>query len=223
MLYFVTNSIGLMTSWPLILVNLQIFRTCTAEWTSMRLPYYLDIATKVLPSLVYLASKTNEDCFNCFNRLAPHRYSILQYSKEEKKKQKYGILAASEEKDYVNNKHNQLSYDSLGDSKRMMILVNGTEVDLSSRRYTEGVLLGSNALLDKIVQDNSELVSESSFSEQSSFLSSRESYTNLMFLKSEDDAVRHLSLTETEYDKKRLIRDSIIPNQLLLSLPPDDR
>ena len=80
----------------------------------------------------------------------------------------------------------------------MMILVNGTEVDLSSRRYTEGVLLGSNALLEKIVQDNSELVSESSFSEQSSFLSSRESYTNLMFLKSEDDAVKHLSLTETE-------------------------
>lgn len=49
----------------------------------MRLPDYEDFVAKVLPSLVYLITKKNEDCFNCFNRLVPHRFSIFQFSKSE--------------------------------------------------------------------------------------------------------------------------------------------
>lgn len=93
------------------------------------MPYYLDVVTKVLPSMLYLATKTNEDCFNCFNRLAPTRYSILQYSKQEKQERKHNMLAASSDKGFDNNKLSHLSSGSVVDSKRMMMILNGTEVD----------------------------------------------------------------------------------------------
>ena len=32
---------------------------------------------------MYILTKTNEDCFNCFNRLSPKRYSVFQFSKYE--------------------------------------------------------------------------------------------------------------------------------------------
>jgi len=83
MVYFVANSLGLLTALPLIIFNLQTFIHHTSDYPMLRMPYYEDFLAKVLPSLLYIATKTNEDCFNCFNRLAPQKYSVLQYSKQE--------------------------------------------------------------------------------------------------------------------------------------------
>lgn len=83
MVYFVANSLGLFTALPLVLDNLIIFRANTSTHGNMRLPYYEDFVAKVLPSVLYIATKKNEDCFNCFNRIVPHRFSIFQFSKSE--------------------------------------------------------------------------------------------------------------------------------------------
>ena len=83
MVYFVASSLGLLTALPFILNNEIVFRHNTPDYGDMRLPDYEDFVAKVLPSLVYFVTKKNEDCFNCFNRLAPHRFSIFQYSKSE--------------------------------------------------------------------------------------------------------------------------------------------
>jgi len=71
MLCFVANLTGFIIALPLIILNLHIYINHTDNYADMKLPYYLDFVAKVLPSLVYLATKTNCDCFNCFNRLAP--------------------------------------------------------------------------------------------------------------------------------------------------------
>ena len=83
MVYFVASSLGLLTALPLIVDNLIVFSQNTADYSEMRLPSYEDFVAKVLPSLVYFVTKKNEDCFNCFNRLAPNRFSIFQFSKSE--------------------------------------------------------------------------------------------------------------------------------------------
>ena len=71
MFYFVTNSIGLLLSLPLVIDGLLVFINHYEEYTLIRWVYYEDFVAKSMPSLVYLLTKKNEDCFNCFNRLAP--------------------------------------------------------------------------------------------------------------------------------------------------------
>ena len=83
MFYFVTNSIGLLLSLPLVIDGLLVFINHYEEYTLIRWVYYEDFVAKSMPSLVYLLTKKNEDCFNCFNRLAPQTYSVLQYTKTE--------------------------------------------------------------------------------------------------------------------------------------------
>mgnify|MGYP001626840315 CR=1 FL=1 len=83
MFYFVVGSLGLLFALPIVINDLLYFLTHTDTYTSWRLGYYLDWLAKTLPSVVYLICKRNEDCFNCFNRLAPQSFSIIQYSKVE--------------------------------------------------------------------------------------------------------------------------------------------
>ena len=71
MWYFVLNSLGLLLALPLVINGLLVFLFEYDEFTTLRWVYYQDNFAKVLPSLVYIATKKNEDCFNCFNRLAP--------------------------------------------------------------------------------------------------------------------------------------------------------
>ena len=83
MFYFVVNSIGLLLSFPLVIDGLYVFINHYDEYTLIRWVYYEDFVAKSMPSLIYLLTKKNEDCFNCFNRLAPQVYSDLQYTATE--------------------------------------------------------------------------------------------------------------------------------------------
>jgi len=66
----VANALALLTALPLIINNLKAFIKNT-EKQQDQMRYFEEFIAKVLPAVLYLATKTNEDCFNCFNRLAP--------------------------------------------------------------------------------------------------------------------------------------------------------
>ena len=71
MWYFITNTLGMLLALPLIINGLVTFLLKYDEYTTLRWVYYQDNLAKILPSLIYIATKKNEDCFKCFNRLAP--------------------------------------------------------------------------------------------------------------------------------------------------------
>ena len=83
MSYFVLNSLGLLLALPIVINDLVFFTFHTKDYDQWRLGYYLDWFAKTAPSLVYLLTKKTEDCFLCFNRLAPQTYSVIQYTKCE--------------------------------------------------------------------------------------------------------------------------------------------
>lgn len=83
MVYFVANSLGLLTALPLVMLNLYFFSQNEENYGENRFAYYNEIIARVLPLVFYIATKRNEDCFNCFNRLAPQAYSIFQFSQHE--------------------------------------------------------------------------------------------------------------------------------------------
>ena len=49
------------------------------NYLEARFVVYLGYAAHSTPSILCAVAKPNEDCFNCFNRLAPQRYSVYQY------------------------------------------------------------------------------------------------------------------------------------------------
>ncbi len=71
MCYFVLTTIGLLLALPLVINDLLYFVANTDEYSTWRWGYFQDWMAKTLPSVVYIIGKRNEDCFNCFNRLAP--------------------------------------------------------------------------------------------------------------------------------------------------------
>ena len=71
MAYLVLNSLGMFLALPLIINGLLAFLLHYEVYTELRWVYYQDNLAKVLPSLIYILTKKNEDCFSCFNRLAP--------------------------------------------------------------------------------------------------------------------------------------------------------
>ena len=83
MCYFVVVSISLWLSLPLVFTDLLMFMHNTALYGDIRFGYYSDCFAKTLPCFVYLFMRPAEDCFTCFNRLAPQTYSALQYSQGE--------------------------------------------------------------------------------------------------------------------------------------------
>ena len=83
MSYFVLNSLGLLTSLPLVVGGLIEYMHNFGGYEDNRLAYYQDFLGKVLPSLIYILTKKNHDCFSCFNRLEPQKYSTLQYTRIE--------------------------------------------------------------------------------------------------------------------------------------------
>ena len=71
MTYFVVVSLGLALSLPLVIIDLELFRENPDNYANSRIGYYTDGIAKTLPCALYLLMKPAEDCFNCFNRLAP--------------------------------------------------------------------------------------------------------------------------------------------------------
>ena len=80
MRYFIGNSVGLLLSWPLVINGLFTFLKYEDEVSYVRWVHYQNLLGKLIPCLAYIATKSTEDCFNCFNRLAPQNYSIVTYS-----------------------------------------------------------------------------------------------------------------------------------------------
>ena len=71
MVYFVLNSFGMLLAVPLIINGLLLVFSNLTLNESIRWTYYQKNIGKIMPSLFYIATKKNEDCFKCFNRLAP--------------------------------------------------------------------------------------------------------------------------------------------------------
>ena len=78
--YFVNNSLGIIVAQLFILNNLSVFHQDASFYMDWRLGYYYGWMAQATSALVYLLTKNNEDCFTCFNRLAPQTYSILSFS-----------------------------------------------------------------------------------------------------------------------------------------------
>ena len=71
MSYFVLNSLGLLFALPLVVDGLLVFINQYESYMQLRWVHYEDFVAKVIPSLIYILTKKNEDCFKCFNRLDP--------------------------------------------------------------------------------------------------------------------------------------------------------
>ena len=83
--FFIIFSICMLTCMPSILLESIYWSVDTSKWTissytSGRILLYVDYLLHTVPTLIFALFKPNEDCFNCFNRLAPQRYSRYQYS-----------------------------------------------------------------------------------------------------------------------------------------------
>lgn len=80
MCYFITVALSLCFSLPLIINDVVFFSSHTGSYTDWRIGYYSDWFAKTMPPFIYILFKPAEDCFACFNRLAPQPYSICQYA-----------------------------------------------------------------------------------------------------------------------------------------------
>ena len=77
MSFFIVNSLGLISGQLLVMNNLATFYDDPNFYLDWRLAYYFDWIASYWPALIYLLTRKNEDCFGCFNRLAPQIYSLL--------------------------------------------------------------------------------------------------------------------------------------------------
>ena len=71
MLFFVVNGTSMFCAMGALLYVKLIFLLEPAFYLEWRVGYYYEYQSQVLQALVYLLTKKNEDCFTCFNRLAP--------------------------------------------------------------------------------------------------------------------------------------------------------
>ena len=75
------NFLGFFVSMPLVMWGKASWLDNWANYWSDRPIYYIVFLSEVLPALTFLFTRPNHDCFNCFNRITPSRYSIFQHSK----------------------------------------------------------------------------------------------------------------------------------------------
>ena len=83
MCFIVVNSFGMVTGQTLIVGNMIVFFLHPDFSLGWRLGGYFDWLAQFWPALFYLLTKKIEDEFSSFNRLAPKRYSVFQYSAAE--------------------------------------------------------------------------------------------------------------------------------------------
>ena len=81
-IYLATVTFAMLLCVPFDILYMKEWMDLSNEIESerSRLAYYGSNIAKLVPTLLILFVKPNEDCFNCFNRLAPERYSYFQYS-----------------------------------------------------------------------------------------------------------------------------------------------
>lgn len=72
-------SLGMIICLPLVLLEMVYWMIGFITYLEARFVVYFGYAAHSTPSLLCAIAKPNEDCFNCFNRVAPQRYSTFQY------------------------------------------------------------------------------------------------------------------------------------------------
>ena len=78
--FFVIFSIGMIICLPFVLLEMIYWMLGFDSYLEARFVVYFGYAAHSVPSLLCAIAKPNEDCFNCFNRVAPQRYSTFQYT-----------------------------------------------------------------------------------------------------------------------------------------------
>ena len=73
-------SVGIVVCLPLVLLEIGSWYFNFDNYLDKRYMEYIGFVAHTLPSLLSVLLKPNEDCLNCFNRIAPQRYSIYQFT-----------------------------------------------------------------------------------------------------------------------------------------------
>ena len=71
------NFLGLLISLPLVMCGKYFWLVDFCTYLVLQVPYYLMFFSGVLPAMGYIFARIDHDCFNCFNRITPSRYSIF--------------------------------------------------------------------------------------------------------------------------------------------------
>ena len=74
------NFLGFFLSLPLVMLGKLMWLNNWDTYLTDRPIYYIVFWSEVLPALTFIFTRPDHDCFNCFNRLTPSRYSIFQWS-----------------------------------------------------------------------------------------------------------------------------------------------
>ena len=81
--HLIVYALSLIISIPLIMLGIYFWMTDFEYFIVERWEYYVYFCSHILPTVVYILSRPDEDCFNCFNRQAPQTYSCFQYTRQE--------------------------------------------------------------------------------------------------------------------------------------------
>ena len=78
------NFLGLLVSLPLCICGKYFWLVDYCVYIDYRGFYYMYFISSILPPVAYIFTRVNHDCFNCFNRIAPRRYSFFQLSRSDR-------------------------------------------------------------------------------------------------------------------------------------------
>ena len=81
--YTLLTTIGLLVCFPAQMIGIYYWAVNFNAYIQTRWTYYLYFASRALPSIICILTRPDEDCFSCYNRSSPQRYSVFQFSNEE--------------------------------------------------------------------------------------------------------------------------------------------
>ena len=81
--YTTLMSFGLLMCYPLQMIGIYYWIVNFDGYIDTRWSYYTYFVSRALPSIVCILTRPDEDCFACYNRCAPQKYSTFQFSNEE--------------------------------------------------------------------------------------------------------------------------------------------
>ena len=64
-------SLGIFICLPLVCLEVKNWYVSYSNYLATRYVHYIGFIARTLPSLLSVLLKPNEDCLNCFNRIAP--------------------------------------------------------------------------------------------------------------------------------------------------------
>ena len=67
-------------SFPVVLLETLYWQLEYDQFVQTRALFYFGFICMSTPTAIIALAKPNEDCIDCFNRCAPGRYSVFQFS-----------------------------------------------------------------------------------------------------------------------------------------------